>query len=102
MTSPSSVSFGASLQLYLETPHPCFSSSTVYSALMLAKGSVENLQLFQRSHMQAEEAEQKGSSSASLHSVFSHAIVTAICSQYPKFLWHVVKGRTAFLFSFEL
>lgn len=46
-----SVTYDVSLQLYLETPYPCFSSSAVYSALMLAKGIVENLQLFKRSNV---------------------------------------------------
>lgn len=67
MTSPVLVSYNASLQLYLETPHPCFSSSTIYSSLMLAKGTVENLQLLKRSNVYAEEVELKGSSSTSLH-----------------------------------
>lgn len=102
MISRSSVSYDASLQPHLETPHPCFSSSAIYSALTLAKGTVENLQLFQRSNVQAEEAEPKSSSSTSLHPASSSAIVTATCSWYPKSLWHVVNGRTAFLFSFEL
>lgn len=70
--------------------------------LTLAKGTVGNPQLFQRSNVQAEEAELKGSSSTSLYPASSHAIFTATCSWYAKHLRHAVNGRTAFLFSFEL
>lgn len=98
MTFPCSVSSGASLQLYLEIPCPCFSSSTVYSSLILAKGMwgpyslPKCLMLWQKDQ----------SRGRILHPVFSCAIVTANCSQYPNFLWHVVNGRTALLFRFEL
>lgn len=44
----------------------------------------------------------KGSSSANPHPASSHATVIAMLSWYPKFPWHVVNRRSAFLFNFEL
>lgn len=85
-------------RFHLEVPCPCYSSSTVYSSLILAKGLWRSYSLSKGLIFRQKDPSRR----RILHQVFYCARVTANCSQYPKFLWHVVNGTTALLFRFEL